>query len=170
MFPFNQMKTLPLILVLGLASGGCSKSPSNGARSFQQVYPDMQVVIEKGVDRHVARPQLNSLKAEDRARCHYVGTLKLGDGQECSAKIEYRGTQSDKDYYWVTLTAPAGAGQVPAPAEIAYDGREIELWKEAGWRVRMCPVRSGASDGAASGSQPTGLETNSTPPTAGSRR
>jgi len=105
----------------------------------------MQVLIEKGADRHVIRPQLNSLKADERSRCHYVGTLRLADGQECSAKIEYRGTQSDKDYYWVTLTAPPGAGQVPAPAEIAYEGREIELWKEGGWRVRMCPVPSGAA-------------------------
>lgn len=103
----------------------------------------MQVVIEKGVGRSVTQPQLEGLKWDERSRCHYVGTLKEGEGgPECSARIEYRGTQSVKDYYWVTLTAPPGVGPVPAPAEIAYDGREIELWKEAGWRVRMGPVPS----------------------------
>jgi hypothetical protein len=129
----------------------------------------MQVVIEKGAGRSVTQPQLEGLKEDDRSRCHYVGTLKEGDGgPACSVKIEYRGTQSDKDYYWISLTAPPGVGPVPAPAEIAYAGREIELWTEAGWRVRMCPVPSGEPDGAAKGSQPIRPETNAAPSAAGS--
>ncbi len=127
----------------------------------------MQVVIEKGAGRSVTQPQLEGLKWDERSRCHYVGTLRLGDGQECSARIEYRGTQSDKDYYRVTLTPPPGVGPVPAPAEIAYEGREIELWQEAGWRVRMCPAPSGEPDGAAKESQPIRSETNTAPPAAG---
>ncbi len=128
----------------------------------------MQVVIEKGADRHVTQPQLEGVKPDERSRCAYVGTLKLGDGgPQCSARLEYRGTQDGKDYYWIVLTPPPGVGPAPAPAEIAYAGREIELWQEAGWRVRMCPVPSGEPDGAAKGSQPIRSETNTAPPAAG---
>ena len=48
-----------------------------------------------------------------------------------SAAIKYKGTQNDRDYYWVALTLPQGAVGVPAPAEIAYDGQPIELWSDS---------------------------------------
>ena len=69
----------------------------------------------------------------------YNCSMRNLDGEECSASIQYRGTANGKDFYLASVSAPPGAVGVPAPLEIAYEGRDIELWKDSKWLVRIGP-------------------------------
>lgn len=76
----------------------------------------------------------------DHAVPRWEGTVTLGDAAY-SVVIEYKGTQNERDYYWVALTLPQGAVGVPAPAEIAYDGQPIELWSDSKASIGIHPLK-----------------------------
>jgi hypothetical protein len=178
--PANKMKTLASLLVLVLVLGACSKSPSakvanKAPRGFPPIHTNVEIFVSnyavsahRGVQAH---PDVQGLKLDGHSRNTYSCSAKDTGGPDYGAAIEYKGTEAGKDYYLATITAPSGAAGVPAPAEIGYEGREIELWRDSQWRIGIRPqVQSCELDGAANGSQPIRSETNRTSAAAGSRR
>jgi hypothetical protein len=128
----ENMKTSLLLLLLGLMLGGCSK-PSVG-RTFSPVHTNLEVCIT-GVGRGAIQPYFG-----DHVVPRWEGTVTLGDAAY-SVVIEYKGTQNERDYYWVALTLPQGAVGVPAPAEIAYDGQPIKLWSDSKASICIQPSK-----------------------------
>jgi hypothetical protein len=134
----EDMKTSLLLLLLGLMLGGCSK-PS-ASRTFSPVHANLEVrVIGKTGGEGAIQLGFRS-HAGDHVVPHWEGTITLGDAAY-SAVIEYKGTQNERDYYWIALTLPQGAVGVPAPAEIAYDGQPIELWSDSKASIGIHPLK-----------------------------
>jgi hypothetical protein len=158
------MKALLLLLIGGLALGGCSKSAPS--RTFSPVHTNLLVYFTGEGGRAIGEPGLKDLKV---VVPRWEWTFKEDD-RAYSATLDYKGSEGGKDFYLVTLTAPPGAVEVPAPAEIAYDGRQIELWSDSKVRINIRPRPSGEPDGAANRSQPGSSETNRTSAAAGSGR
>jgi len=130
----KNMKTSLLLLLLGLMLGGCSK-PS-ASRTFSPVHTNLEVRIMSKISGEGAiQPYFG-----DHAVPRWEGTVTLGDAAY-SVVIEYKGTQNERDYYWVALTLPQGAVGVPAPAEIAYDGQPIELWSDSKASIGIHPLK-----------------------------
>jgi len=127
------MKSLFFLLFSALVLSGCSKPSAD--RIFSPAHPSLEVYIvsNAGSGQGTVQPDFQ----------HHVvplWNLTVNEGDAAySATIEYKGTQNEKDYYWVTLTAPPKAVGVPAPAEIAYDGLQIELWSDSRERIGIRP-------------------------------
>lgn len=129
------MKTSLLLLLLGLMLGGCSK-PSVG-RTFSPAHTNLEVCVtsKTGLGQGAIQPHFG-----DHIVPRWEGTVTQGDAAY-SVVIEYKGTQNERDYYWVALTLPQGAVGVPAPAEIAYDGQPIELWSDSKASIGIRPLK-----------------------------
>ncbi len=129
------MKTSFLILLLALALTGCSKLFTS--RTFSPIHTNLEVYVTSNVGNGQGTMQPHFGE-------HIVPrlTLTFKDGDDTyTAAIEYKGTYSTNDYYWVTLTAPPGTVGVPAPAEIAYAGQPIELWSDAKEHIGIRPLK-----------------------------
>jgi hypothetical protein len=111
-------------------------------RSFVPLHTSLQLAIynpDRG--EYAANAYIEGRAFSPGSGETYACAMRDLKGQECSASIQYRGTENGKDYYFATITAPPGAVGVPAPAEIAYEGRKIEIWKDSAWLIRMGPKR-----------------------------
>ena len=129
------MEKIVSILFVGLFAAGCSR-PSI-SRTFSPVRTNLEVYIVSNAGHgQASRP----LDFRDYVPRHWDLTFTDGDAAY-SVAIEYKGTQNERDYYLVTLTAPQGAVGVPAPAEIAYDGRQTEIWKDSKESIGFRPLK-----------------------------
>jgi len=130
----ENMKTSLSLLLLGLMLGGCSK-PSV-SRTFSPAHTNLEVRIMSKISGEGSQP----LQFRGHIIPRWDLTVTCG-GLAYSAAIEYKGTQNDRDYYWVALTLPQGAVGVPAPAEIAYDGQPIGLWSDSKASIGIQPTK-----------------------------
>jgi hypothetical protein len=130
----ENMKTSLLLLLLGLMLGGCSK-PS-ASRTFSPVHTNLEVCVTSKICGEGAI----QLYFGNHVVLHWEGTVTLGDAAY-SVVVEYKGTQNERDYYWVALTLPQGAVGVPAPAEVAYNGQPVELWSDSKASIGIHPMK-----------------------------
>jgi hypothetical protein len=123
------------------------------SRSFVPVHTDLQLAIDNPVrGEYAVNAYLKGTAFDASSPRTHICTMRDINGQVCSASIQYCGTENAKDYYLVTVTAPPGSIGAPAPTEIAYEGREIEVWKDSTWLIRMGPKAGHKQHAAASGS------------------
>ena len=131
------MKTSLLLLLLGPMLGGCSK-PS-ASRTFSPVHANSEVYVN-GLGQGAMPLQFSNGPGANPIVPRWDLTVTRGDAAY-SVVLEYKGTQNEKDYYWVALTLPQGAVGVPAPTEIAYDGQPITLWSDSKSRIGIRPLK-----------------------------
>jgi hypothetical protein len=106
------------------------------SRTFSPVHTNLEVCIVSKISGEGAiQPYFG-----DHVVRRWSGTVTLGDAAY-SVVFEYKGTQNARDYYWIALTLPPGAVGAPAPAEIAYDGRPIELWSDSKASIGIHPLK-----------------------------
>ncbi len=137
------MKTLPLLILLGLAFTGCSKSPSSqkpAPRNFTPARTNVEMFIENYA--HSDQPKAQATpQFLGHAGATYGCNLKdAGDGREYSVSLEYRGTENSHDFYWANYSVPSGLAIISTASEIAYFGTEINLWTNSQWRIGIRPL------------------------------
>jgi len=181
------MKHLTLLLVLfGVTS--CSEQQTGVAdpiarreqreivahevtRSFPPIHTNLETFINNyALSEHRGsrtHHDVSGLKPDGRVR--WKDQVAEEGAAPYSAAFEYKGTEDGKDHYLVTVKVPSAS--TPQLKEIAYDGRELEIWRDSEWRIGMRPRRAGGEpDDAANGSQPIRSETLRTSSAAASRR
>lgn len=136
------MKTILSILIL-LSVVGCKKAdvPAPQSQSQGWIAP-AQGAIEVYVNQHTISPTNGStLRPNFTGPSNtYVSTsTNQKDKPPYSAKVSYIGTKDGVDHYSVTIGYPVGEEMRSETKDIFYSGAEIEIFRDAEYRIGIRP-------------------------------